>query len=267
MANFIEYVDESLKNFPQTKSLYQFRQKTIAEMTERANELVSKGIKDENVITQLIISEYPNLSEEYGKTVGENIKKKKSKRNIKVGFLGAAAYVLTLVMTYLGVSFATETWSKSWLILVMGLLLPVTLLMVLTAVKKKGESKSFSVLSRFMLAFGILIGAVLLFLFMFFVAGVSRSWIIFLLAVPMMLVGDAVFSIVTNQKFALGTYMIYIPICASLLYVALGLTGILPWHPGWMMIVLSVIVDLVIAGVEIFSRSNKKMEEEEWTKE
>ena len=76
MANFIEYVDESLKNFPQTKSLYRFRQKTIAEMTERANELVSKGIKDENVITQLIISEYPNLSEEYGKTVGENIKKK-----------------------------------------------------------------------------------------------------------------------------------------------------------------------------------------------
>lgn len=266
MAGFIEYIDKSLEAFPETKSLYQFRQKIIAEMTERANELVSKGIKDENVITQLIISEYPNLSEEYGKTVGENIRKKKSKRNVKVGLIGSVAYVLLLVMTYLGVSFATETWSKSWLILVMGLLLPLVFLMVTTALKKRGESKSFSVLSRISLAIGIMLGAVLLFLFMFFVADVSRSWIIFLLAVPIMLVGDAVFSIVTNQKFALATYMIYIPVCASLLYVALGLTGLLSWHPGWMMIVFSVIVDLVIAGVEIFSRSNKKMEEEEWKK-
>lgn len=266
MAGFIEYVDKSLENLEETKSLYEFRQKTISEMTKRANDLVSKGIKDENVITQLIISENPNLAEEYGKMVGETIKKKKSARNVKVGFIGAVAYVLALVMTYLGVSFQTETWGKSWLILVMGLLLPLAFLMAYTAVKKKADSKAFSVISRIMLSLAIMIGAVLLFLFLFFVAKVSRSWIIFLLAVPMMLVGDAAFSIVTKQKFALATYMIYIPVCASLLYVALCLTGLLSWHPGWMMIVFSVIIDLVIAGFEVFSRSNKKMEEETWKK-
>lgn len=261
MANFIEYVDNSLKGFPETKTRYEYRQKIISEMTERANELIAKGIKDDNVITQLIISEYPNLSEDYGKVVGEKIKKKKARKSLKASVLGGTLYILVLVMTYLGVSFATETWSKSWLILVMGLLLPVAFVMVLAAIKKKGESKSFSLISRVMLAFGIMIGAVLLFLFMFFVADVSRSWIIFLLAVPMMLVGDVAFSIITKQKYNLITYMIYIPVCASLLYVALCLTGLLSWHPGWMIIVLSVIADLVIALADMFTKKQKTTED------
>lgn len=266
MAGFIEYVDKSLENLPDSKSLYQFKQKIIAEMTERANELVSKGIKDDNVINQLIISEYPNLAEEYGKLVGKMDARRTTARNVKAGFLGAVAYVLALVMTYLGVSFQTETWSKSWLILVIGLLLPLAFMMAVTAMKKRGKSKGFTVVSRIMLAFAIMIGAVLLFLFLFFVGKVEKSWIIFLLAVPVTLVADAIYSITTKQKFALVNYLIYIPICASLLYVALGITGMLPWHPGWMMIVVAVIIDLVIAVVEVFSRSNRAQEEEIWKK-
>ena len=265
MANFIEYVDKSLESFEQTKSLYQYRQKVIAEMTARANELISKGIKDENVITQLIISEYPNLAEDYGKTVGETIKKKKSAKNLKAAVIGGAAYVLGLVLTYLGVSFRTGTWDKSWLIMVMGILLPALFLIAFVALKKKGESKSFSVVSRLLLALAIILGAVLLFLFLFFVAGVSKSWLVFLFAVPVALVADAVFSIVTKQKFAVATYMLYIPVCAALLYVSLCLTGLLSWHPGWLMIVLAVIVDLVILVVNVL-KNNKNTEEEIWQK-
>ena len=60
--------------------------------------------------------------------------------------------------------------------------------------------------------------------------------------------------------------MIYIPVCASLLYVALCLMGMLSWHPSWMMIVVAVIIDLVIAAVTVFSKNKNKVEEEEWTK-
>ena len=266
MANFIEYVDKSLENFPQTKSLYEYRQKVIAEMTKRANDLISKGIKDDAVITQLIISEYPNLAEDYGKSVGETIKKTKTKRNIKAALIGGVTYVLALVLTYLGVSFRTGTWDKSWLLIVGGLLIPVCFGTAFVALKKKGESKSFSLVSRLLLAFAVIIGAVLLFLFLFFVAGISKSWIVFLVAVPVALIADAGFSIVTKQKFNLLTYMIYIPVCASLLYVSLCLTGLLSWHPGWMMIVVAVIIDLVIAAVGVFSKNKNKVEEEEWTK-
>ncbi len=262
MANFIEYVDRSLENFPKTKSLYEYRQKTISEMTKRANELVSKGIKDDNVITQLIISEYPDLAEDYGKAVGEKIKKKKAARNIKGAVIGGISYVLILVMTYLGVSFKMGNWDKSWLIMVIGLLLPAFLVMVVAALKKKGESKGFSAVSRLLLAASVAIGAVLLFLFLFFALDVSKGWIVFVLAVPVALIADAAFSIVTKQKFNLLTYMIYIPVCASLLYVALCLTGFLSWHPGWMLIVLSVVADLVIALADMFSKSKKNTEEE-----
>ncbi|MBQ1995196.1 MAG: hypothetical protein II237_03270 [Clostridia bacterium] len=262
MANFIEYVDKSLESFPQTKSLYEYRQKIIGEMTQRANELVSKGIKDDNVITQLIISEYPDLAADYGKAVGEKIKKKKTVRNIKGIAIAGVSYILVLVMTYLGVSFKMGNWDKSWLIMVFGLLLPALAGVVLAAVKKKGESKSFSAVSRVLLGASVAIGAVLLFLFLFFALSVSKAWIVFILAVPVALIADAAYSIITKQKFNLLTYMIYIPVCASLLYVALCLTGLLSWHPGWMLIVLSVVADLVIALADMFSKSKKNAEEE-----
>lgn len=262
MANFIEYVDKSLESFPQTKSLYEYRQKIIAEMTQRANELVSKGIKDDNVITQLIISEYPDLAADYGKAVGEKIKKKKTVRNIKGIAIAGVSYILVLVMTYLGVSFKMGNWDKSWLIMVFGLLLPALAGVVLAAVKKKGESKSFSAVSRVLLGASVAIGAVLLFLFLFFALTVSKAWIVFILAVPVALIADAAYSIITKQKFNLLTYIIYIPVCASLLYVALCLTGLLSWHPGWMLIVLSVVADLAIALADMFSKSKKNAEEE-----
>jgi hypothetical protein len=85
---------------------------------------------------------------------------------------------------------------------------------------------------------------------------------VFILAVPVALIADAAYSIITKQKFNLLTYMIYIPVCASLLYVALCLTGLLSWHPGWMLIVLSVVADLVIALADMFSKSKKNAEEE-----
>lgn len=266
MANFIEYVDKSLENFEQTKSLYEYRQKVIAEMTHRANELISKGIKDDNVITQLVISEYPDLAEDYGKSVGEKNKKKKTARNVKAVLIGGISYILVLVMTYLGVSFKMDNWDKSWLIMVIGLLLPAFGGIVLAAFKKKGESKSFSVVSRLLLATSVIIGAVLLFMFLFFALRISRAWIVFILAVPVALIADAIFSIVTKQRFNLLTYMIYIPVCASLLYVALCLTGLLSWHPGWMIIVLSIVADLVIALADLLSKSKKKTEEEVWEK-
>ena len=261
MANFIEYIDKSLADFPQTKSLYEYRQKVITEMTQRANELVSKGIKDDNVITQLIISEYPDLAGDYGKSVGEKIKKQKTVRNVKGAVIAGISYVLVLVMTYLGVSFKLGNWDKSWLIMVFGLLLPALGALVLVALKKKGESKGFSAVSRVLLGASVAIGAVLLFLFLFFALSISKAWIVFILAVPVALIADAGYSIITKQKFNLLTYMIYIPVCASLLYVALCLTGLLSWHPGWMLIVLSVVADLVIALADMFTKSKKNTEE------
>lgn len=266
MANFIEYVDKSLEGFPNTKSRYEYRQKTISEMTKRANDLIAKGIRDDNVITQMIISEYPDIAGDYGKTVGEKIKKKKTVRNIKAAVVSGVSYVLLLVMTYLGVSFKTDSWDKSWLIMVIGLLLPAFIGMVMIALKKKGESKGFSAVSRILLASSFIIAAVLLFLFLFFALDISKSWLVFILAVPAALIADAAFSVITKQKFNLLTYMIYIPVCASLLYVALCLTGLMSWHPGWMIIVLSVVADLALLLADMFMKNKNKTEEETWEK-
>lgn len=77
-------------------------------------------------------------------------------------------------------------------------------------------------------------------------------WTVFIGGVIVLLIADAVFAAVTRQKLAVINYLLYIPAAAALLYVILGAVGAIPWSPGWMIVLLGVLVDLfVIAGVMV----------------
>ncbi|MBQ8029141.1 MAG: hypothetical protein IJ262_07015 [Clostridia bacterium] len=265
MANYIDYVNESLGSMKETKSLYLFKQKTIEQMTKRANELVSKGIKDENVISQIIIEEYPDLVERYGREVGAKHAKNKKIKATKTVVLGSLTYALLLVFAYLALSFKTLMWGKTWILLVGGFVLPVAIAMLAGVFKSKKESTLSSAASRVMLAGSIMLIATVLFLCLLLFTSVSNSWLVFLGAVVAVLVADAAFAAITKQKLSLVTYLLYIPAIAVLVYVILGLSGLLAWHPGWMVIVAAAIVDIVIIMLKV-GKGKTDSEEEEWSK-
>ena len=57
---------------------------------------------------------------------------------------------------------------------------------------------------------------------------------------------DAVFARLTAQKLRIINYLIYVPAAAPMLYVVLAGLHIIPWHPGWLIVPLSVVVDVIL---------------------
>ncbi len=261
MSGYINYVNSSLADVEESKSLYLFKQKIIGEMTKRANELIEKGVKDDNVITNIIISEYPDLKAGYWQEIATSNNKKKKIKYTKVGFLGVVGYILALVFVFLAVSFITSAWQKTWLIIVAGLLIPAGLLMIASAFKgKKG-----GIIQRAGIFFGVMLIVTVIFLLLLIVFGITKSWILFLLGIVAALIVDAGYTTACKEKVTYGTYILYLPVVAALIYVVGGIAGFIPWHPGWMLIVGSVIVDIVILIYKVMT-SKKPEEEDLWKK-
>ena len=203
---FTDYAEKALKKLPNTKSAYLYKQEIIARMTARANELVESGLSDNRVINELVINEFGDIEKEYYERQKKKNKKAKAKNKTSLAALGIVGYILILVGAFLGVSFVTGAWDKSWLIIVVGVL-----------------------------------GAV--------IAG---------------LVTGCLAAFAKKKKFAVFTLLVTVPAVAALIYVILGLTGFLAWHPGWLIIVAAVIIDFIIVVARVVGSSNKKVEEEKW---
>lgn len=203
---FTDYAEKELKKLPNTKSAYLYRQEIIARMTARANELVESGLSDNKVINELVINEFRDIEKEYYVRLKKKKKSKKSKYTSSFIALGIIGYILLLVGIFLGVSFVTGAWDKTWLIVVVGIL-----------------------------------GAV--------VAG---------------LIGGCIMLFVKKNKFAIFALLILIPAITALAYVVLGITGLLAWHPGWLIIVASIFIDFVIAVIKVITLSKMEVEDEQW---
>ena len=203
---FSDYAEKALKKLPNTKSAYLYKQEIIARMTARANELVESGLSDNKVINELIINEFSDIEKEYYERLKKKKQNEKSKNKGSVAALGICGYILLLVGAFLGVSFVTGSWDKTWLIIVIGVL-----------------------------------GAV--------IAGLGVAC-------------AAAFA--KKKKFAIFALLLAIPAITALTYVLLGLTAIIPWHPGWLMVVGSVFVDFVIVLLRVIGSSKKEVEDEIW---
>lgn len=249
MSDYISYVDESLAGIENSKSLHLFKQKIIAEMTQRANDLIEKGVKDDKVVSNIIIGEYPDLKERYFNEIKSSKNKKDKVKYTKVGILGVMGYVLALVFVFLALSFLTSAWHITWLIIVGGLFIPSGLLMILSAFRgKKG-----GIAQRLGIFFGVMLIVTVLFLIMQVGLGFSKSWILFLLGVVAAIIVDAGYATACKDNVSYGTYVLYLPVIASSIYVVGGIAKIIPWHPGWMMIIAAVILDIVILMFKVLT--------------
>ncbi|MBR6005687.1 MAG: hypothetical protein IK063_05630 [Clostridia bacterium] len=56
MKTLLSFIDEAFRQIPETDRSYKYKMQLVSEVTERANELTHRGIKDEKVIEDLIIS-------------------------------------------------------------------------------------------------------------------------------------------------------------------------------------------------------------------
>lgn len=83
MEKFIDYIESQMSGVPDGPFLYKFKRKTLDEMNGRASEVEARGLRDKNVIDDLIISEHPDLKSDY--------KKLRSNQNARIPQKGAGS--------------------------------------------------------------------------------------------------------------------------------------------------------------------------------
>lgn len=268
MKNFLEYVDKSFEGMKETESLYRFKQKLIAEMTERANELVNAGLKDDKIIAAIIMDEYPDLVGKYKATVRNKATMSKKSRTGSLFAVGTIGGIFGVVCLYLAVSFLTGAWGKTWMLLVGGIFAVLVLLFVLLAGKLAKKKGKLGFASRALCAAAVLLIAVYMFLFTTIIVPVPGSWVIFILVVPFIMIFDMILSYSFNKKTGIFSILLYIPVIFTLFYVVLGIAKVLPWHPGWLLILFGVLVDIIVVAAKLLFGTKVNAEEDDsWSEE
>ncbi len=262
MKSFVDYIEDTFQGVEDDGTLYRYKRLVLEKMTERANEVTHTGLRDEKVLNDLIISEFPNLKENYRKYYESDRAKKREKALNKFMIFGSVGLILALVVIFLSVSFLTGAWGKTWVIIVGGILTWVVFLLSVFIRRITGLRRIFHPIARVLLAICIMCGTTVVFLVLLAVMHISKAWVVYPLGVVLIYVADAVYSSVTKQKLRIINYLIYIPAAMPMLYVILGALNIIPWHPGWLLMPISVLIDLILVAAKMVDNRKYKYKPE-----
>lgn len=260
MEKFIKYINSSLPDEKGNEILYRFKRKKLDEMNEQYSTVMQRGISNTDVLSDLVISEHQNLKSEFIDFKNKELAAKRAKRNTILNIVGSITYILVIIIAFLGIGFSTHIWSPTWLIVADGILLWVAYLLSLGVNKISKMKRFFHVFARILMAMDVMVVAVAVFLFCLSALNLEHSWLIVILGVASMFIADAVFAVKTKQKLAIMNILIYMPVVATMLYIILSGFGLVPWNTGWLLIIVSLILNLII----IFTKLTKnKMDKQE----
>lgn len=260
MERFIDYINASLPDMTGDDILFSFKRKTLDEMDRRAAEVATRGVDNRKVIEDLIVSEHPDLMNEYAQYRVSELKNRNSKRFVKRNIIGSVIYLLALIAVYLLVSFITHAWAVTWAIIVDGILLWVVYLLAIGVKAFTSMRKIFHVFARICLAGAVIISMVAVYLFVVAVADLPHGWLIVIFGLIMMFAADGAFAVIAKHRLAIITWLVYIPVIATFLFICIGALSILPWGAAWIIIPLSLIIDVVIVITAIGKNKLERME-------
>ena len=260
MERFIDYINASLPDMTGDDILFSFKRKTLDEMDRRAAEVATRGVDNRKVIEDLIVSEHPDLMNEYAQYRVSELKNRNSKRFVKRNIIGSVIYLLALIAVYLLVSFITHAWAVTWAIIVDGILLWVVYRLAIGVKAFTSMRKIFHVFARICLAGAVIISMVAVYLFVVAVADLPHGWLIVIFGLIMMFAADGAFAVIAKHRLAIITWLVYIPVIATFMFICIGALSILPWGAAWIIIPLSLIIDVVIVITAIGKHKLERME-------
>lgn len=246
MKDFADYIESCLSTQGNGQTTFNFKKKLLDQMEERAKEIKKRGLNDENVIYDLILSENPKnkVLNEYDKYL-DMVKEKITRKRIPII---SACYIGLLLIAFLAVGFLFDLWHPGWLIFEFGI--SALIIGILMFVVSRLNKIKWYPLSRVIVAGSVMIAAQAIYLSVRVLTGIVDSYLIFLAAPALMFICDTVLATVTKQRFYLINYLITIPVVSVFLYAILGLIGAVSWHPGWLIIIGGFAADiLVVLGV------------------
>lgn len=253
---FKSYLEQAFRKIRPTKAAMEYRLETLTKLEEAAQDYRIKGMTDDEAIYQLCIDSLGDFDaklQEFDRNLTEVPKKNNLKRNIAVGAIGSVAAIIAL---YLILSLTGAVgWGMSWLILLGAVVAAVVAVDVVLMLKAFKDDK-FPVARLFNVGTVILV-----FVFMYLCIHLSvhprYDWYIFLCMVPAAGIMDIAIGFVTKSKLTIPEIFVWAMLTSVMLYVMLGVAGVMAWHPGWLLPALTAIAIVAIVASLLISRSKK----------
>lgn len=261
MKKALTYYEEALKKLPDSKAAYKFKKEFIDEITDRANELTHRGLKDENVISDMIIGEHPDIIAEFNSVIAAEKKKKRRKYFTVASTAGAVLYSLLVVCAFL-LCLLVFRVENSWLVLQGGFTVLLIALGAFAIERLSRKQSVFHPVSRLILGACVMLSAFFIFMVLQFAVRAPHAWLAFLGGVIAMMAADVAYAVITGQRTAVIFALLYIPAAFALMYVILCTAGALSWHSGWLLILLGAVVDAAVIFARLISAGRQAAETE-----
>lgn len=264
MERFVQYINSALPDKKGNDLLYRFKKNILDEMNSRALEVTGRGgIQSRKVIEDLIISEHSDLAKEYSEFEAKETAKIKARRKILGNIIGSFAFIILLITAFLGISFVTHMWKYTWIIVVDGILLWVVYLLGLGIKKLVSMKRIFHFFARILLFGAVVVSMVAVFLTVVALTDLPHSWLLVIIGLILAFICDGVFASIIKARLKLLYWLIYIPVISVFLFIIIGALHIVAWGIAWVIIPLSLVIDLVIIYAAIAKNKSEKMEVED----
>ena len=246
MEDMAQYIEDLFGGTEYDDILLQFQRSLMQEWNETAARVRGAGLTDEKVLFDLFLSGHRDIPGEYEAFRKAELKKRREKATHRFLIRGTPVYYLLMVGVYLAVSFLTHNWRESWLIIIGFVTFWVDTAGLLIVFELASKRRLFHPIARVILGLSVMMTSVLVYLCGLMLFHIPHFWVTFPAGVFLMYCVDAVFAKKTGQKLRIINYLIYVPAAAPMVYVFLAGIHAIPWHPGWLIVPLSLIVDVCI---------------------
>lgn len=258
IQRFRAFLELSFREIAPTKESEDYKTELLGILMDRSDEMTKNGVTDQEEIYKTCIEQLGDFKANF-----VNFKSTPDvKKVVKKGLIGVGiglAYMLVIVTVFLAISFTVAPWSKTWLIPVCGALIGVLALMVYSSVI--ASRRKHYLATRFMVAVIMTLSILITYLCFSVLTpnAWSVSWLLFLF-LPILIPGaDLICCIAMESKTTLISLIVFIITAATMVYVILGITEFIAWHPFWLIPVVAFVIDVIIAIVGIkFKFFNKK---------
>lgn len=241
-----------MKDQPDNAVNFIFKRRILQEMTERTKQVLDRGLKDEKVCHELIISEFN--SKKVLSDYRHYIDGIKDKKIIKYSPAAAALAILASVVVFLAIGLFTDVWHPTWLI-VEGTASLSAVALMWTGVYLLNRHKMLYAVSRALVAGSVMVITQFLFLVLRIPLGIEKAYLIFLAALALMFISDAVLATLTGQRLIIINYLITVPVVFVFIYVIFGILRFYTWQQGEVLIYLSLLIDvLIVVGMLLHNR-------------
>lgn len=248
MKNYTDFIDVTLSDFsndPDIKyTLNDFKKKRKAEMRNREMVLRKRGLSDDKVISDLIISENIDARHDFIKEQRKAIEDNAERTLFILKILLSVVYFMIDGIFFILDSFYNDDWAHSWIIIAGGIVLYILILFLMPEkYHYKGRRR---IPFNYAVTISVLVVATFIFLVMEIVYNMHYSGIIFSITGFFIFFFDSFVPLLTNQKYGIWHSIFSVPLSCTCLYLTLCLRKVVPWQTGWLLIIAGMAVSIVL---------------------